>query len=244
MRQTALLSALLVLGLAGPALADTAVNPAPVPASPPEASPAYPLDPLSAAELTQAVKDLKADKRCPKDVRFASISLVEPPKSEILHFKEGMSFPREAQAVFIDPWRGTGTYDAVIDLRHDRVASLKFVPGAQPAVLLDDYDRAIAAVRKDPRFIAAMERRGIKDMSQVTVDGWAPGPMLQYPGRRLLREIGFYQGKNDNYYGQPIEGVEAVVDLDSLKVLQVTDTGKVPITPHGVELDPKSLAPL
>ena len=45
----------------------------------------------------------------------------------------------------------------------------------QPALLNDEYSDVPALVRADPRWQAAMQRRGVTDLERVQIDTWAPG---------------------------------------------------------------------
>ena len=46
---------------------------------------------------------------------------------------------------------------------------------------------------------------------------------------RLLRVLSYLQGKQTNSYGPPIEGIEALVDLNQGKVIHLLDTGVRPV---------------
>jgi primary-amine oxidase len=190
----------------------------------------HPLEALTSAELKTAVSVLRAHPGFPTDAVFASLELQEPEK--------GKSSARAAFAVVFS--RGAnGTFEAEVSLSEKKVTAWTPVEGVQAMVLFDEYDRVTEAVRADPRWQEAMKKRGITDFARVNIDGWAAGPAYP-PARRVMRAISFYRGENKNYYNRPVEGVVAVVDLAAPKVLEVIDTGVVPVAERGYDFDLKS----
>jgi primary-amine oxidase len=49
------------------------------------------------------------------------------------------------------------------------------------------------------------------------------------PGARLLRDIAFYRGNLPNPYDRPVEGLVATVDMNTMQVIEVIDTGIKPV---------------
>src|SRR4051812_34595012 len=78
-------------------------------------SPAHPLDPLDAQEITAAADVLKGFEHFPKSALFSTITLREPTKPEVLGFSTGSAFRREAFAIVLDQ-DGGKTFEAVVDL--------------------------------------------------------------------------------------------------------------------------------
>ncbi|MFL6293096.1 MAG: hypothetical protein ACJ759_19560 [Thermoanaerobaculia bacterium] len=80
-----------------------------------------------------------------------------------------------------------------------------------------------------------MDRRGQGrglDPDAVVIDYWAVGTVPEpYRGRRLLRGLTFFQGDAANYYGQPVEGLDALVDLNSGELLELTNIPDPPPLP-------------
>ena len=60
-------------------------------------------------------------------------------------------------------------------------------------------------------------------------------------GHRLMRAECFDAGAALNYWGRPIEGVVATVDLNQRRVMKLIDTGIVPVPKEPAEYDAKSL---
>lgn len=127
-----------------------------------------------------------------------------------------------------------------VDLGRPGVESWREVPDVQPPVSLEEYPLVTEIVAADPRWRAAMHRRGFSDLSEVVVDGWASGPA---PGTRLLRGITCVQGDQVNYFGRPGEGLVAVADLTARRVVEVVDRGVVPVAAASQELTPEAIGP-
>ena len=100
-----------------------------------------------------------------------------------------------------------------------------------------------------------MTDRGLKP-KDVFLDIWSPGDGQTYgatPGTRLLRAISDFDGGLGNAYDRPIEGVVVTVDMNRLKVIDVTDTGIRPVdttstgsaqsASHGAEAPGRDPAP-
>lgn len=205
----------------------------------PAAFPPHPLDPLTAAEIGAASGLLRAAPQFPADAVFAMLVLKEPPKADVLIYKTGAAIRRQAFAVILDRPRNR-TFEAVVDLTGARIASWTELKGVQPAVLESEYDTFVEVVKGDTRFRDAMRKRGIEDLDEVQVDFWAVGQVApQYQTRRLLRAVAYFKHGGSNFYSRPIEGVGALVDMSSERVVEFFDTGVVPI-PAGSELDEKS----
>lgn len=190
----------------------------------------HPLDPLSAAEIRTAFRVIEEAQQFPQGAFFPIVTLKEPPKSEVLAWAPGRAFRREAFANVYD--RATNRlFEAVVDLRTERLVSFVRKQGAQPAVFASEFVDADAAVRADPRWRQAIRDRGIAP-GDVYIDVWAPGDILlpnHPPGARLLRALAFYRGDLPNPYDRPIEGVVATVDMNRLEVIDVVDTGIRPV---------------
>lgn len=203
----------------------------------------HPLDPLSASEIENAVKILRGLKDFPKIALFSTIQLHEPSKESVINFKPGNGYGREAFAIVLDRQRNK-TYEAIVDLQTNKLMSWKEIPGVQPLVFLGEYEVVDELVRADERWQAAMKRRGITDFEKVTIDGWAVGQVDGKFQGRLLRGLSYFKGDGANYYGRPIEGVVAIVNMNSRTVVDVSDTGVVPISSTSQDFDEKSVGKL
>ncbi|MBI3926193.1 MAG: primary-amine oxidase [Armatimonadetes bacterium] len=198
----------------------------------------HPLDPLTREELETMVRVLKEAGKTREGSLFPIAVLHEPAKELVRAWKPGDPVVRQAFAVVLDR-EANRTFEAVVDVGAGRLVSWTEMPGAQPAVLIEEFESPTDFVRADPRFQAAMRKRGITDYENVQVDTWAAGlltPEQQASGMRLLRCLPYYRAPGDrNPHGRPIEGVVALVDIANKKVLEVVDTGVAPVPPR-VEL--------
>ncbi|MEZ4312052.1 MAG: primary-amine oxidase [Polyangiaceae bacterium] len=239
------------------ALAMQACTPAPpsklpeTPAAAAKPAPPHPLDPLSQAELANAVRLLREAGKLSSGTRFALLALNEPPKDEVLAWKAGAPFRREAFAIALDRAKNQA-FEAVVDLAGGKVVSTTEIVGAQPPILVEEFTRGQEIVRADARWQEAMKKRGITRFEDVQLDVWAPGHVglggaLSLPpgGPRLLRVLSHLRGTAINPYSRPIEGVIAVVDAGTERVIELIDTGVVPIPgPEGDFFDPKRVGKL
>src|SRR5260221_463258 len=189
----------------------------------------HPLDPLSAAEIETAAKALAAAPQFPKLSNFATIVLKEPPKADVLSYRPGTPFARQAFAVILDRPRNRA-FEAVVDVKAARVVSWTEVKGVQPAVLDAEHDVLVRIVKNDDRWKAAMHKRGIDDLDKIQIDNWAVGQVApRYQKRRLLRALSYLKDASTNFYGRPIEGVAALLD-----VTYAGDDGKPYVLPKAV----------
>src|SRR5262249_52995363 len=117
----------------------------------------------------------------------------------------------------------------------------------QPPLLIEDMALADQIVRADPRWRAALNKRGIRDLDKVEIAAWTAGYHgdSREQGRRMVRAVASYRGNAKTSFTQPIEGVVAYVDLTSRKVADLLDTGALPLPPPDPDLDraPQSSLP-
>ncbi len=197
----------------------------------------HPLDPLSKAELADAVNILREGQKLGESFRFVSCVLLEPTKQVVRDPKPGQPIPRQAFLVLLDNATGTG-YEVVADLKEKKVVRFDALPqGVQPAIMFDEFAECEKAAKASPEFQKALQRRGVRDVYLVMVEPWSAGnygtEMPEDKGRRLVRALCFVRSeKNDNGYARPLDGVVVVVDLNALKVLRVEDAGVVPLPPE------------
>jgi primary-amine oxidase len=195
----------------------------------------HPLRPLTAEEIELASALVRSAPQFEPPTRFVYLSLVEPPKAEVLA-TAGAPWPaRLVKAVLRSPSR-RATYEVVISLDDREIVSWVHVTGAQPSLTPDELLAAEAAVRADPRWQAAMRRRGVTDVSLAMIDPWPLGHwgVDDDPHRgRFVRPLTWVRSHpGDNGYARPVEGLITRVDLDALEVVEVTDLDDVPVPPR------------
>ncbi len=121
------------------------------------------------------------------------------------------------------------TYVLAIDVRDGVVTSWDEVPGQQqPAITIDEFVDIEIETKSDPRVQDALRRRGL-DLQQralVMVDPWSAGNfgIEEEQGRRIARGTFYMRSQNDdNQYAHPVDGMVALIDLDTLELIDVED---------------------
>ncbi|MFO1038964.1 MAG: primary-amine oxidase [Geminicoccaceae bacterium] len=186
----------------------------------------HPLDPLTADEMALATSLIRKHFDFGDDLRVETIDLDEPEKDLVRKFRPSDPVPRAAR--FHVYRRGVmGVHRGRVDLLAGKVTDVAFLPEARAMVALAEILEIEKTVRADPRFQAALERRGILDLLDLmAVDPWTVG-RFGYPieeGRRALNcFIWTRLHPLDNYYAHPVEGLHVLVDLSDLEILEVTD---------------------
>ncbi|TWI97695.1 primary-amine oxidase [Mucilaginibacter frigoritolerans] len=176
----------------------------------------YPLDPLTADEMKKVVQILKDSKTITGNDIFNIINLKEPPKKEVLAYKPGNAFRREAFTSFYD-YSKNGVTEAVVDLNADKVLSVKNIPNVI-GMGLDADSVCDAIVRKDKNWIAALKKRGIS-IDSVTHKSIFTGDMGIAPiGHREQLVLARYKKSN-----MVIEGLMAYTDFTTGKILKIVD---------------------
>lgn len=197
----------------------------------------HPLDPLSPEEIALAVSIVRASEELPKGLRFVTVSVQEPAKAVVREHAPGKAFPREAFLILLDNASGQAS-EVIVDLRAEKLRSVKQLPaGVQPPIMADEFAECEEAVKRSPEFLAALKKRGITDVQMVMVDPWSAGmygtELPEDQGKRLSRALCWVRSAaNDNGYARPLDGVIAVVDLNTMKVARVEDYGVVPLPPE------------
>jgi primary-amine oxidase len=196
----------------------------------------HPLEPLSAAEVQQAVGLLKALPDFNPTTRIISVMLNEPTKSAVYAWPDGPAPEREAVAVLFDN-AANRARAVTLDLGKGVVVRSEAGPrGAQPTLSIDEQVECEQAVLASEEFKAALQRHyGISDTSLVMVDIWSAGNYgsEEDGSRRLTRPLCFLRSDStDNGYARPIEGIRPVVDLNLMQVIRVEEHGKWPLPPQ------------
>jgi primary-amine oxidase len=194
----------------------------------------HPLEPLSSEEIAATVEILRSQRQLGDRVRFVSISLNEPSKTEVLEFPSAGPVDRQAFAILLDNAVGR-TYEAVVSLDQRSIISWTEIANVQPAIMLDEFLECEEACKASAEWQAAMRKRGITDFSLCIVDPWSAGNfgIEAEQGRRLSRALTWVRSRpDDNGYARPVENVITVVDLQAMEVLAVEDYGVVPLPPE------------
>lgn len=195
----------------------------------------HPLEPLTAAEIQQAVTLLQQFGKVTPTTRFVSVSLKEPKKDSVHSPSSAVATTRAAFAVLFDNATNTCVETAVC-LTTQTLLSSKTIPNVQPTMTIDEQTECEQAVLSSPEFKAALLRHcGTDDTSLVMVDIWSAGNYGSEEDRtmRLARPLCFLRADpTDNGYARPIEGLRPVVDLNAMKVIRIEEHGTWPLPPE------------
>ncbi|MCL6678135.1 hypothetical protein LZ519_02200 [Sphingomonas sp. RG327] len=192
-------------------------------------APTNPMDALTADEINRAVQVLTAAGKVDSNTRYPTITLQENSKESVLAWSPGKPFARLARASYL---RGPAIHEAVVDLTRGSVVSDQEVKDRQSLILFEEFLGASEIAKSDPRWQAAMRKRGYTSYDKIICAPLTVGPVVdeRYRGLRLLNVPCFdTAGAVNHIYGRPIENVLAVVDVRARKVLDVIDLGVVPV---------------
>ncbi|MEH2143044.1 primary-amine oxidase [Nostoc sp.] len=206
----------------------------------------HPLTSLTEAEISTAVSVIKREKTLSEMAAFPLITLQEPDKEEVLKFTPGKVFQRKAFLVIYERSQNK-TFEGIVDLTSKTLSSWKEIPSVQPAIVASEYELATQAFKSDSRWQTAMRKRGITDLNHVKISCWSPGILSKQEEaarNRLCRGLFYYKGQHWNYYGSPIEGILATVNLNTGKISSFVDRGIVPFSKENWNYDVKSLGKL
>ena len=194
----------------------------------------HPLDPLSADEIRQVAGLLRKEKSVARpDWRIAAIELREPAKDVVRTHRPGDPVERVARAIVWDTRDGLA-YVAVLALgkvsvSDDTLLAWEPQPGRQPNATVDEWHDCDEAMRRHPDVIAALAARGIDDPSLTLVDVWTYGASLipaPYAGRRIgWCDVWLRAEPGANPYAHPVSGLKLVVDMNTMELLEIQDTG-------------------
>lgn len=189
----------------------------------------HPLEPLTADEIAQAVNLVRSLAPLPARHRFIQVVLSEPPKDAVLGWRPDQPIDRQALVVVLDNLTGTTT-ETVVSLSNAALISKRERTGVQPPISLDEFDECEQACKAHPEFQEALLKRGIEDFDSVIIDPWSAGAYEDNQGRRLARGLTWVRmGEMDNAYAHPVENLVAIVDLNSMEVVRIEDSGVVPV---------------
>ena len=191
----------------------------------------HPLTPLSTVEIAHAARIVRESHDLGVGMRFETIELKEPAAELRSANGSSQDIPRRVFVSTYDTSSGQ-VFEAVVSLDDERVESWIQRPGAQPRIGPDEFLDAERMALADPRFIAALERRGITDLSLVCADPWSVG-RSGLPGedeRRLVQTIVWTRNHAEgNPFAHPVEGLCAIIDINRGEVLSVDDDGEAPL---------------
>ncbi|MEM1299669.1 MAG: primary-amine oxidase [Pseudomonadota bacterium] len=193
----------------------------------------HPLSPLTGDEIETASALVSETLAGHERLRFETIELAEPEKGSVRSYQLGDPIERR---VWVNAYSKDrpGVVRSLVSVTEKTVVDSQYLAGVTPMIAPEEFMEVEIAVKADPRFQAAIERRGL-DLEFVTVDPWSGGNfgIAEEEGRRVSYTHSWIRNSElDNQYAHPIEGLNATVDIDTGEVIAVRDVGEVPV-PRG-----------
>ena len=198
----------------------------------------HPLDPLTLEEFKKTATLVKTKANLGEHLLFETIMLKEPPKDVVLSFTPGDFISRNVFVVVLN-YKEEKLYELEICLDSEEIIKSEHIPGVQPAFMFGDLEMDFGQwetkMKHDPRFVEALEKRGITDPDLVMIDPW---PISNFgnkeeEGKRLaIGRCWVRREPGDNGYARPIEGLSPIFDLNKNVITEVQDFGVVPIPPE------------
>jgi primary-amine oxidase len=191
--------------------------------------PHHPLDALSTQEYWITYDVIRDSGKLQPDTVTHSVLLHEPAKDKVLAWKPGDPLFREAEVILLH--KGV-TIEALVDVTNHKLASWKERPDVQAPVTVAEFREMDEIMKKDPRVIEALKKRGITDLNPIMcfADPFSYFALPELANHRIMMGAcadghGAYQS-----WSREIEGLQIKVDPTEKKVLEVFDEGITPVS--------------
>lgn len=195
---------------------------------------AHKLDPLSPYEIESAVAAVRADGRIGDRIRFWGATLDE---GYARWLPDDSAHARKVGLVVMDYGEGKAWEVDVLLGEVPECVDWRSIDSRRPGITSEEARAAAAACRSDPKFQAALAKRGIHDVSLVMVDAESMGGFEtdRYKDRRVTWGTVWHRvDEGDNGYARPVQGVVPIIDMETMEILEVEDHGVVPMSEeHG-----------
>jgi primary-amine oxidase len=194
------------------------------------------LDALQTSEYWTVQEVLQQSGHMDADTAYASVLLHEPPKDQVLAWKTGQPFSREADAYL---FRQGQVIEARVDVNTRKLESWKEIPGVQAPMMGSEFRELGAIVKQDPRVREALAKRGYMDLTTVECTPLPLGyfAIPEQENQRIM--VGGCSDSRRAYHGwgRSIEGLNVMVDAVAKKVLNVVDSGPVPVSASPINFE-------
>ncbi|QQR58423.1 MAG: hypothetical protein IPG59_02695 [Candidatus Melainabacteria bacterium] len=188
----------------------------------------HPLDALTKDELTSAVSIMKSGAKLTKSDSLVFLGNIEPDKAFILSYKSGNPYQRMARAIVYN-LDSNQTHEIDIDLTDKKIIADKLRKDVQPMQLEEDIFIGIDILMANSNWKKGLERRGLKDMTDVHMEMFVVGNPVNIDNpkkERLIRAYPYRRVRGANSFGEPIEGLSALINLTT-KTAQVQDAKEI-----------------
>lgn len=196
----------------------------------------HPLDPLTYKEYWKVLETLRKAGHLNDSTGFSMINLIEPDKYKVWNWKAGEKLPRQAYATVHHNGK---FYRAEVDLTNEKELAFIELKGIQATWLGSEFSSMIDKVLKHPDFVKGLKARGYDDFTYLDcfIGPRANFGEEQYKGKR----VGICSCTDSRYvknnWVRGIEGLDALIDLNTGEVLTVVDEGAVPMATVNADYD-------
>jgi primary-amine oxidase len=190
--------------------------------------PTHPLEGLKSQEYWTVYEVLQGTGKIDADTFCTSVLLHEPAKDNVLGWKAGEAFAREADVILL---RKGVTIEVRVDIAGRKVEWWKERKDVQAATFDTEFLGLGEEMKKDPQLQAALVKHGVKDLTTVLC---VPVPigyfaLPEQEGRRLFYGDCFDYHGAFLTWGRPIDGLYFLVDAVERKLVKVIDEGATPV---------------
>ena len=205
----------------------------------------HPMDPLEDTEIISAATILLSGGAANPGAIFQSIDLREPSKQFVLNFQQGDPIPREATVYYRQNKHSYKTIVNLVDSTFTPPVEIPISDGQLGLTIGEIFD--FSFLFQNQNFLNALAVRGIdtpQEVQNVFVTPLTPGSFgLPEESNRIVKaQMYFIEGGGINLYARPIEGLQAIVDLDDKTVIQILDTGAIPVPTDSHNFDETTIA--
>ncbi|KMT11478.1 hypothetical protein BVRB_5g108020 [Beta vulgaris subsp. vulgaris] len=195
----------------------------------------HPLDPVTVHEINR-VRTILSSYAANKSFTVYSLTLEEPPKSQVLNWRKGdlLSFRKIS---VIANFEGGPILVLSVDLKLGDVSQVKTIPSSRyPVPTSEEIMASLSATFSSAEFNQSILDRGV-NLADVNCASLSPGWFGKHEGNRRIIKIQCFSMKDTvSLYMRPIEGLTIVVDLDTNQVVEISDHGRhIPI-PNAVDI--------
>jgi primary-amine oxidase len=185
----------------------------------------HPLDSLTTSEFWTVYETLQKAGHGDADTVFSSILLHPPSKQAVL---TNQPVPRQADVILR---KGNKSFAALVNITAKSVVSHQELKDAQAPFTLSELLGSDGPIKKDPRVIEALKKRGITDLR--TVQCVAVPVAYRSTPEQATQRVGFAGCSKTNgtlhTWGRSIEGLTIEIDVVTNKIIRVVDKEIAPV---------------
>lgn len=201
-----------------------------------KAQQSHPLDPLTYKEYWKVLETLRKAGHLNDSTGFSMINLIEPDKTKVWSWKPGQILPRQAYATVHHNGK---FYRAEVDLTNEKELAFTELKGIQATWLGSEFRSMVKKVLKHPDFVKGLKARGYEDFTYLDC---FIGPRANFGEEQYKdKRVGICSCTDSRYvknnWVRGIEGLDALVDLNTGEVLTVVDEGAVPMATVNADYD-------